>query len=101
MTFPPKMFEVLNISGLPMGHIGLATRLVCAFVVAEILQRVVNYEEPAFRPSLPEDYCNSDWMALMRVCWIENPVKRPTFQRIHKFVNDCTDEKYGVSLCEK
>ena len=61
--------------------------------VADILQRLIQKEEPVFRPSVPEDACNTDWMALMRVCWIENPVKRPSFKIIYKFINDCADER--------
>ncbi|KAK2182259.1 hypothetical protein NP493_359g05013 [Ridgeia piscesae] len=60
---------------------------------ADILQRLIQKEEPVFRPSVPEDACNTDWMALMRVCWIENPVKRPSFKIIYKFINDCADER--------
>ena len=55
MTFPPYKFEVLNISGLPMGYIGLATRL-------ERTQDAMTYVRCHGRPDLFITFtCDPKW----------------------------------------
>ena len=54
--------------------------------ILEIIEKVKLGIEPPFRPMVPAEICDKQWLKLMSECWNEDPVKRPGFERIQKAI---------------
>ena len=52
------------------------------FIFSEIIQRVVAYEDPPFRPDLTRVDVRPEFVDLIVDCWCEDPEERPHFFRI-------------------
>ena len=52
------------------------------FIFSEIIQRVVAYEDPPFRPDLTRVDVRPEFVDLIVDCWCDDPEERPHFFRI-------------------
>ena len=52
------------------------------FIFSEIIQRVVAYEDPSFRPDLTRVDVRPEFVDLIVDCWCDDPEERPHFFRI-------------------
>ena len=52
------------------------------FMFSEIIQRVVAYEDPPFRPDLTRVDVRPEFVDLIVDCWCDDPEERPHFFRI-------------------
>lgn len=58
-------------------------------ICVEIIEKVKK-KKPIFRPTLPPDCCEEDWVELMESALEEQPSKRPTFDDILSVVVELT-----------
>ena len=52
------------------------------FIFSDIIQRVVAYEDPPFRPDLTRVDVRPEFVDLIVDCWCDDPEERPHFFRI-------------------
>ena len=51
--------------------------------LSEIIDKVLDLScEPPFRPTLRGDHCPEKLGRIIRCCWEDNPLKRPTIREI-------------------
>ena len=67
-------------------------------VFVDLVERVMKEESPIYRPELPRDNdgnreINTALLDLMKQCWTETPMERPTFHEIGKTLTEINHGK--------